>query len=347
MIVVPRDANSQESENPKFSPEVVAKAEGYLEEVQLRRSGKSIQSTKSTELSRALSALAKKQRDVRLVQQSWQNAEKQLAANRNLLQALNVQLGELNLQLARVAGGDVQANNRLVGLIEATRAQVQSALANRETLKNQLAEQRSKLTIAETAYAETVLAIRADYERLNSDVKSAIERKETQIALSVMSTNFDTPKELTSEVVLQSLDKRLKSFEKEIFREAIPLEVASSGALHTTVVVGTKPVRMIVDSGAALVTLPVKTALELGIEIPLEARSLKMVMADGRTIPAKSIVLPRVRIGQFEAKNVEAAVLDPIATDAEPLLGMSFLGHFKFEINANEKTISMLRVETE
>ncbi len=332
------------ADEAKYSPEVVQKAEKILEAEGLRQSGKTIQPTHSTEISRALTSLTRQQRELKLIQQSWKAAQAKVDLNRNQLQQMNAQVGELNLQLARVAGVNVQANNRLVGLIEAARAQIRTAMTNRTTLQEQLAAERAKLTAAETEYAETVLAIRSDYEKLHDAISESLQKKETQIALRVMAINFETPRELSAAMILKSIDKRLERVEQEIFRESITLIPGPGGSLGVTVVVGSKPTHMIVDSGASLVTLPAKTAVELGIEVPVDARQVTLVMADGRTIPARAVVLPRVRIGEFEAENVEAAILDSVATDAEPLLGMSFLQHFKFEINASEKTITLLRV---
>ena len=42
--------------------------------------------------------------------------------------------------------------------------------------------------------------------------------------------------------------------------------------------------------------------------------------------------------------NVECAVLGPEASMAEPLLGMSFLENFKFEIDAAAKKLNMVKV---
>ena len=58
-----------------------------------------------------------------------------------------------------------------------------------------------------------------------------------------------------------------------------------------------------------------------------------------------SITIPKLRVGEFEAEDVAAAVLQTTAPGAEPLLGMSFLENFRFEINAAERTLKMLRVD--
>ena len=68
------------------------------------------------------------------------------------------------------------------------------------------------------------------------------------------------------------------------------------------------------------------------------------MLADGRSIAASGVVIPKMRVGLFEVENVDAAVLEPNAVGAEPLLGMTFLGNFKFEIDGPAKTLKLLRV---
>jgi aspartyl protease family protein len=59
---------------------------------------------------------------------------------------------------------------------------------------------------------------------------------------------------------------------------------------------------------------------------------------------ARSAVIPTVRVGGFQAEKVAAAVLDPGSAITHPLLGMSFLGKFKFEIDSAAKELRLLRV---
>jgi aspartyl protease family protein len=336
---------AQDAQSGKYSPEVVSKAEKFLAGVQLRRSGKTIQSTSTASVSRAISGLAREKRKLRLVRQEWQLVTDRLVALRLELQRLNAQTGELGLQLARVAG-DVTANNRIVGLLNATNAQTKAKLGEREQTKQLLSAKRDVLDDAETKYAETVLAIRRDFTAARDKLAAALADQKVQIAIQVLHANFETPEGLDADKILVALDKRIQRIEQEIFSESIPLD-SERGSLYVDVVVGKKTVRMVVDSGASLVTLPIKTATELGIVVPVDARVLRMVLADGRSIPARAITLPRMRVGEFEAKNVEAAVLDAAASNAEPLLGLSFLRHFKTELDPAGKTLKMLRVDAD
>ncbi len=337
---------AQDTPARKYSPDVVAKAEQILQTSGLRRSGKMIQASETSDISRAIANLTREKRELRLIDQEWQKVADQIAANRQELQRLNAQDGELNLQLARVAKTDVKSSNQLIALLNASRARAQALIDQRERWAQELAAKRSEANQAETNYADTVIAIRKEYASVRTEIAKSLQDDQVQIALRVMQANFQTPPSLTADDILSALDKRIAKIEQEIFREAIELQV-KGGALYVDVVVGKKTIPMVIDSGASLVCLPTQTAVELGIEIPLDAREIKLLLADGRSIPARGVTLERVRIGQFEAEDVEAAVMDAVAVQAEPLLGMSFLKNFKFEIDTNEKRLKMLRVATE
>lgn len=337
-------AESAVDEGPKYSPDVVAKAERILEEAGLRRSGKEIQATGAAKLSRAMTSLTRDRRELKLVHDEWKRLADQDTALRGALAQRNLQEGALNLQLTRIDATNVTAHNRVVAQINANRAATRAQLAERQKLKPRIDAARGKLNDAEAAYAETVLAIRKDLDALQEQIDEALTDKNVQIALQVMQRNFDAAGPWTAERILESVERRLRRIEQEVFSESIPLEVEPNGSLYVTVAVGGRTARMVVDSGASMISLPAATAKSLGVEVPPDAKPLQILLADGSVIMAREVTLDSVRVGQFEAEDVAAAVLDPLAANAEPLLGMTFLGHFKFEVNAAERTLTMLRV---
>jgi aspartyl protease family protein len=205
---------------------------------------------------------------------------------------------------------------------------------------------RAVLSEAESNYAEKILVIRKQFTLLESEVQDALANVQVAIALKVMNVNYETPAEPTADQILAALNKRVERVEQEVFSENIPLQVENR-SMYVNVVVGNKTTRMVVDSGASLICLPARVAAELGIMITPNAPQMELVVANGDRIGARGVVLPRVRIGEFEVENVDAAILDAAADAAEPLLGMSFLDHFKFEINVADRSLKMLRVKTE
>lgn len=338
---------AQEPANEKlFSDDVVAKADKILADTGLRRSGKTISTTATADLARGISALARSKRSLKLLQDAWKQTAFQLSQMRRNAELLNAQNFQLNTQLARPNLG-VTENNRLVGMINANVATSRQVASDEERVKEKLAIDRKALNDAEAAYAETVLALRRDLNTVKLSLDEALNDESIKIALRVANTNFGTPATLATDALIAPIDKRLQQIEQEIFNESIPLDITSSGSLYVNVSVGDRTTRMVVDSGASLVVLPASTAAELGVVVPSDARQLRLILADGREIPGRAVTLAKVRIGQFEAEKVDAAVLDSVATNAEPLLGMSFLGNFKFEIDTADKSLKLLRVSSE
>jgi clan AA aspartic protease (TIGR02281 family) len=332
--------------NSAYSDEVVAKADKFLADAGLKRSGKTIFAVGIGELNRVLTSLSKSRKAIKQLADARKQTEAQLARTQQQFQLLDAQNGELNLRLAR-PGLDAGTNNQLVGLINANNSQLRQLNDLRTQLREKLAADRRAVNEAEAKYAEMVLALRRDFTALQTELEPLLNDEKVQIALKVSSANFQTPEKVDIATLLGATDRRIKQIEKEIFSESIPVEVTPSGGLYVQVVVGDQSVPMVLDSGASLISLPAETAAKLGITVPANAARMQLVLADGRTIGAHRVVLPSVRVGQFEAKDVEAAVLEPVAVNAEPLLGMSYLGNFRFEIDTAGRSLKMLRVGDE
>ena len=87
---------------------------------------------------------------------------------------------------------------------------------------------------------------------------------------------------------------------------------------------------MLVDTGATLVTLSYDDARRVGVRpSPADFRS-DIHTANGVTKGAR-VVLPEVRLGTLNVRNVDAIVLGE-GIKINSLLGMSFLSKLKFEI---------------
>ncbi|TWU03633.1 retropepsin-like aspartic protease family protein [Neorhodopirellula pilleata] len=340
------DARCRAEQPGQYADSVVEKAVSVLEEAGLRRSGKGLQAAESADLSRQLSALTRERRDLRLKQTEFESAEKQLETLSQNLSALNRTDRDLNLQLAQIAGTDVASNNRIVALINATRSQSVETRRLQQSQQETIRTLRGQLNEAEEAYSEKVFQTRRTLDGLNEKLKQSLSDPQVKIALTVMHRNFEVPIDIDSSQVLRSLHARLASFEKEVFQDSIDLQVGSSGSLFAMVSVNSQPIEMVVDSGATVITLPADTAIKLNLSIPNDAPVVNLSLANGQRITGRRIELDSVRVGEFEAKQVDAVVLEPIAGNAQPLLGLSYLDRYKFEVNPTAKTLGLLRVQT-
>ena len=183
--------------------------------------------------------MTRQRRELRLAQQEWNKLREHVSALHKQLRQLDDHQGKLNLQLARVAGVDTTANNKLVGLIEATRAEMRKIVENEKLAKDQIGKTRANVNKREAIYAESIMAIRADFDRLNKAIAGSIKRKEVGIAFGVMHRNFQTPKSPDPSEILSALGMRIQKIEREVFSETIPLHV-QSGSLYVDVNVGDK-----------------------------------------------------------------------------------------------------------
>jgi len=99
---------------------------------------------------------------------------------------------------------------------------------------------------------------------------------------------------------------------------------------------------MVLDTGASLILITRGVAKKLGINLDKLKPDMKVLVADGRSVDAASIVLDNVKVENSEAKNVAASVLMEERSDfgfGDGLLGMSFLRNFNFKIDQKDKKL--------
>lgn len=339
----PAATNPQPPKLAAYSDEIVAKADKIFADAGLKRSGMTIVSLEATEINREIANLSKLRRSVKMLADARKATEEQIKFAGEQSRLIDAQNGELSIRLVQVAG-DVVANSRLVGMINANSVKIRQFDKQRTTLKEKSVAERKALIEAETAYVDAVVAIRNKLNDLQTRLEEPLQAKDLKVALMVYHANYQTPESVDLAELIGPLDRRLKQIEKEVFQETISLETNESGSIFVNVTVGVTTVPMVLDSGASLVILPSETATKLGVSIPPNPQAIRLVLADGRSIAASGVVIPKMRVGLFEVENVEAAVLEPNATFSDALLGMSFLGNFKFEIDGPAKTLKLLRV---
>ena len=97
------------------------------------------------------------------------------------------------------------------------------------------------------------------------------------------------------------------------------------------------PTRLLVDTGASLVTLTPKDARAAGIDPHALVFSRQVSTANG-TVRMAPVTLREIRLGQLSIYDVPAAVLEKLNIS---LLGMSFLGRLQsYEMRDGKLTIT-------
>ena len=131
----------------------------------------------------------------------------------------------------------------------------------------------------------------------------------------------------------RSLLERARTLRRELGEYAVEKEnQGAPGVLIEKVEIGREDCYLILDTGAALVTLSPElvSALTLGDSLGKEEES---AVAGGMTARGRRLTLPRVRLGEAEASDVPAMQLASSMLGVDGLLGRSFLRQFVLTID--------------
>ena len=255
--------------------------------------------------------------------------------------------GQLNTRLSNVSS--VKENNQLVGMLNANNDKMKLIDSQIQKGEEQIKQGQVEVNSAREQFVQEVLDVRKysdsfdeNMQTLDADERFEVVKNDIETKMSIETKPLGETKSLAR------LRKSLAKLESGVLTDTIPLRDDGSGTFNATVTInGKPPIELIVDSGASLICLPQKVADDLGVVVGSDAREIIMTIADGSKIPGKLITLESVRLGKFTAKNVDCVVLGRKAKNAPSLLGMSFLGQFKFELDAAKGELKMVSVETE
>ena len=322
----------------------VADAKATLTEAGLRPTSSGVMMPGEVALSKELAKSLQLRKLLAMAMKEQQNIQQQQALGQQTLTALRQQHVALNAQLANVR--DVGTNNRIVGALEAMRGQHELVEEQLEQLETKLKEARGKANEARENYLQFVLDTRKLADKIKADYETKASDPEVKEALDLLNKSFGKQLAIAPTAAFHANEKKLLALEETVLSESIPLRVEGSNTYMVTVVVNGKHTQeMVLDSGASMISLPAAMAETFGLKPSSKDPKIRLQLADGREIDGHKMTIPSVRVGKFELKNVECAVLGAEAIRAEPLLGMSFLGQFKFEVDAAASSLTMVKIE--
>lgn len=142
---------------------------------------------------------------------------------------------------------------------------------------------------------------------------------------------------------LENQEKALKrQFEEAEKPKRIEFSQDAQGIILAVTLNKKVATSLVLDTGASLVVLKKDVAKKLKIDLDKVVSDAKLILADGRQVKAKRVILESVKVEDVEAKDVEAAVmLDEVDNFAfaDGLLGMSFLRRFNFKVDQKDKRL--------
>lgn len=269
------------------------------------------------------------------------NVEREMAR----LLAVNV---NLNAQLANLRAGDATTNNRLVATINANQSQIQLLRQSLSEHAESIKTARAAANDAREVFIQAILNLRTLADSLSAQYAKLAESPEAKAAVEQWNAASGKSLGIGRSRTLERLLVRLQTLEKTVLTDTIPLRQAGGGSLIVSAVFDGKYTQeMVLDSGANLVTLPRDIAEKCGVLVRADDPEITMRLADGSRIRGHLVKIKSLRVGKFSAEDIDCAVLGVDSAHAPVLLGMSFLEHFKFQVDAARGTLTMVHVRTD
>ncbi|WP_425616947.1 TIGR02281 family clan AA aspartic protease [Anatilimnocola sp. NA78] len=296
---------------------------------------------------------AKQVKDITTVRKSYLAAEKELAVAELELEQVKATIttlktNEVQYNAALAAGNlTVDNHNRLVGALNAIGGQIDLGLQQQGKSTDKVRAARGKSNAAREAYTEKLLEVRSAADKVEQAWSKAAADPKNQAAMAKVNEVLKKSLALKPTPVFTVAERQLAQLEDKILSENIALRDDDATLWASVMINGKHTKEMIVDSGAQSLALPYAMAKEMGLEPMSTDPRITLILADGREIPGFQKTLGSVRVGKFLVEGVDCVVMDESAVAARPLLGMSFLGNFKFEVDKARAILKMVKVDEE
>jgi clan AA aspartic protease (TIGR02281 family) len=210
-----------------------------------------------------------------------------------------------------------------------------------------------KVKAAAKAYLDRLAAARAladatrkRYEELAGDAELAAALGKVRGRLGPHGP-FEAAAKTLAQMEAKAGDIRgpLAGLEERFRFEYVKLEKRREGLYAPVTINGDKRLVVCVDTGCTMVTLSSADAARCGIRVPADAEDGEAILADGKTrVRFKHFRIKSIAVGGFRVDDPEIGVMLPIYTEAESLLGMSFLERFKCEFDPAKGEIRIRKV---
>ncbi len=322
----------------------LAEATAELKRLGLAVQARSLVTREEQELRRRLATEKKLRKETDLRRKTLDELLEKDSLQQSTYTQLRLQHRQLNARLAQAR--NVNENNQLVAAMNELGHQVEQLSEARQHLSGQIQTRRAEYAEKRDEYISNILEAREAATAAEAAWKALPARDEVKAAVEKYNEFTDRPIALAPSRTLATQIRLLSRLEKTVLADAIPLKRDGGGTFQVDVVVNNqRSMAMVVDSGASLVCLPYEDAVAAKLDLESTAEPIILMIADGTQVKANRIVIPTLRVGQFAAEKVEAAVLPPEMANAPALLGMSFLRNFQVSIDSDSATLKMSQLK--
>jgi len=309
-----------------------------LSEKGLKKAGTVYAIDEDTSISKDVAALAEAKKKLAQDAKGRRKIEANIQEAKSFIGNAELQIRKINEDMAKSA--DVGGQNRKIASMNALVGKVKEAIQYRDQQEKDLAklgdDARSQYITLILQLEKKVAKVEEKYTQLaaDADVTAALE------ALKPKGKLGPTPQFVAAA-------REIKTLRANVEAETIEVSIENEIPWINVVLNGSTTRRMVFDTGASMIAIPAEMAKSMELVPPKDAPILHLQLADGKVVEAKQMTLKSVRVGTFEAKDVEAAILPDSLAAASPLLGGSFLRHFIHKLDRGKGELQLARIGTD
>jgi aspartyl protease family protein len=334
-------AKGASAKKPAKAPDSAEKM--ALEAAGIKVAGGNLTLPEEVEFSKSLQSATKQKVTLVNAERDVKGMEADIDENKKLIASMKVKHVELSANLANAT--NVVVNNQIVGALNALSGQIDLTFEKQKDAIEKLKTARSKASETREEFVQQLLSLRVMADSIEQNWSKLAADPALQKAVEAENKSDNGKRKLVPSSTFVAAAKKLEALEHAILSEVIPLTNEGGGLWATVMINGKHSRKMVVDSGATAISLPHAMAKEMGIEPTSRDQKIQVGLADGSQVPATLKTIDTVRVGKFSVENVECIILDPEAKAAPALLGMSFLGKFKFEVDTQKSELRMVKVD--
>lgn len=264
--------------------------------------------------------------------------QRHLDAARQALSELYARDQEIQAQMARVQNVPFRYNE-LVGQVNQLAAQLHEASAYEADQEEAL----KRVSIPYDQYSSAVVAFDDQMEATQRQYDALAADSDVKVALSRLNAEARVPYKLGPSESFTTELRNIRRLRQKIGSTALKFDIEGGVPVVNVVLNGTLRWKMVLDSGAAIVTLTHDVAEQLGMTFEDSDQHLRMEAADGKVTIATLKVLKSVTLGPFTEENIPCVVM-PKNVPGSNLLGGTFLQRFVYQMDLGAGEIHMTQI---
>ena len=238
---------------------------------------------------------------------------------------------------AALSGTPTEAPERKEIEQQIRRLETQAVDPDRLAAQSDVRTHLIQFTNARNALAVKLLTIRQSIPRMEADYRGLEADLEVRVALRTLGEGHRLG---PLENYLAEL-RRLDEYERLVFTPWLPIYLQSGRIRAGAILNETTPITFSWHAEGGPTILSESMVEAAGLELPAGATAVSLPLGSGRTLNARPLIVPALRLGQFVLRDVPVHVSGPDGEDVGAIIGANVLEGYEVKVEPARLQLSI------